>query len=228
LGTIERAPLVAPKRRIGLLNIAVPLLVLLVVSTFLFLRKRAESAREEARIAAEKTSAEKMRPVYQAGKEIDAATSVGVNRLRFSELLVKLSAEVGILHDHASAPKEKRAADLYSAVLATYEDSSVVWNATTGDPDPNRPFDPPLAPIWPKVTPRECAAVERRGLPVHVGHVGLEDSQIVRGSAGMDWDRLGIASIDPKECVMEVWAQASKQLRTAEAEVITPGAASSP
>lgn len=72
-----------------------------------------------------------LEPLYRAGKTISVATDVGVNQLRFGELLHSFATEVAIAEDKASGAN-RAVVERYRAALAIYQDASRYWNLGDG------------------------------------------------------------------------------------------------
>lgn len=75
---------------------------------------------------------EKFESCYRAAKEIQGAIAVGVNYMKFSELLQKLSTETQILKDVKKTEKEKAIAGQYDTLLVVYKDSFELWQLKNG------------------------------------------------------------------------------------------------
>jgi hypothetical protein len=74
-----------------------------------------------------KVDQEKFDPLYRAGKAIEGATSVGVNLIRYRELLGTLAAEVSVGQDKAGSHAERDMVKAYAEALAAYKDAEIVW-----------------------------------------------------------------------------------------------------
>ena len=77
---------------------------------------------------------DEMRPVYGAAKRIKAATGVGINKLRFSELRIDLATELMLKTDELAFDRSKaetlsRHVDAYAEILEAYNLSAQVWDA---------------------------------------------------------------------------------------------------
>ena len=72
----------------------------------------------------------KFADVYKASKAIDAATDVGVNKIRFSQLLQEFAAAHALLEDKKLSADEKRLADQYQVAISSYALLARSW-----DPD---------------------------------------------------------------------------------------------
>lgn len=65
--------------------------------------------------------------VYRSGKSLEAALSVGVNYLRFGELVQAYATEVSIAQDKATNAAERDLVKLYAEALAGCQDSLLIW-----------------------------------------------------------------------------------------------------
>jgi len=74
-----------------------------------------------------KVDQQKFDPLYRAGKAIESATSLGVNILKYRELVQDLATEVSIGNDRASSGREKKMVALFGEALAAYKDAETVW-----------------------------------------------------------------------------------------------------
>jgi len=74
--------------------------------------------------------------VYSAAKAIDGATSVGVNYVRFRDLVQQLSAGVSIAKDRAPfTDREAALLALFQNALTHYDNSSIFWKLQTETTD---------------------------------------------------------------------------------------------
>lgn len=67
-------------------------------------------------------------PAYRAMKAIAAATSVGVNKMAYDELLQRAMTELLILNALASGTPDTLVATGYAAALERYNDAKVLWD----------------------------------------------------------------------------------------------------
>lgn len=74
-----------------------------------------------------KIDQKKYENLYRAAKAIQTATLVGVNYMKFGELLQNLSTEFSIADDMAKEDIEKKMISEYSNALMIYVESYVVW-----------------------------------------------------------------------------------------------------
>ena len=65
----------------------------------------------------------------RAVKAIQAATSVGVNFVRFGELVINFATEINVLADKTTTPQEKELSLRYLKILEIYKDSYTIWHA---------------------------------------------------------------------------------------------------
>jgi hypothetical protein len=70
---------------------------------------------------------DRFEPLYRAGKAIGGSTAVGVNQMRFSELLQNLATEVLVASDRAQTDSEKRMTAAYAEAMEIYRQSLEVW-----------------------------------------------------------------------------------------------------
>lgn len=76
----------------------------------------------------------KFQDLYRSAKAIEGATSVGLNRPKFSELLQAYATEISIARDKAITKAEKDFVNLHLAALEVYQDSATVWDSTIEHP----------------------------------------------------------------------------------------------
>jgi hypothetical protein len=72
----------------------------------------------------------KFEPAYKAMKSIQGATAVGVNYMRFGELLGNFATEVSIAADKTASDKEREILVHYATVLVIYNDSYTIWRTS--------------------------------------------------------------------------------------------------
>jgi hypothetical protein len=71
----------------------------------------------------------KFESLYRAIKTLDTSATVGVNLIKFRELIQQTATELSIAKDKAIDQKEKDLVALYENALAPYIDSLALWNA---------------------------------------------------------------------------------------------------
>ena len=168
-------------------RISWPILLALAVIVFAAVAVGVATVRHRAEVREEEASIARCDGVYRAGKEMAAATSVGVNRVRFRELLSRLSAENAILRDHAKNKKEAAVWEKYSTAERQYMDSATLWEAGRPDSEAGVTF------IWPKVEPKACMLIDQYRLPFYVSNIGGGGlTRKLRGYPGMDWTPLAV------------------------------------
>jgi hypothetical protein len=65
--------------------------------------------------------------VYRAGKGMEGATGVGVNVIRYRELLQAFATEVSIANDRAHSAREREMVGQYAGALQAYQDAGFLW-----------------------------------------------------------------------------------------------------
>jgi hypothetical protein len=88
-------------------------------------KKRENEAKVEPTINIDQ---KKFEAVNRAAKSMEASITVGVNYLKFQQLVQDLATEVLIAKDKVSSQDEKKLLGIYSEVVATYQDSAMLWN----------------------------------------------------------------------------------------------------
>ncbi len=73
----------------------------------------------------------KFESVHRAGRSIEAGTRVGINQVKFEELVQNLAGEIAIARDKLESEEEKEILEIYSATLFIYQDSLALWRAKT-------------------------------------------------------------------------------------------------
>ncbi len=71
--------------------------------------------------------------VYRAGIAIEAATKVGVDYVKFQELVHAFALEVSLVEKSAETPDEHKLVGLYASALDAYQDSLTVWQGQFSD-----------------------------------------------------------------------------------------------
>lgn len=71
----------------------------------------------------------KFEGVYRAAKTIASAANVGVNFMKFNELLQNFETELSILKDKKLTGEEEKISELYGQASKMYEDSLTLWDA---------------------------------------------------------------------------------------------------
>ncbi|MDP2924202.1 MAG: hypothetical protein Q8O30_10870 [Candidatus Omnitrophota bacterium] len=71
----------------------------------------------------------KFEGVYRAAKTIVSAVNVGVNFMKFNELVQNFETELSILKDKKLTGAEERISELYDQASKMYEDSLALWDA---------------------------------------------------------------------------------------------------
>jgi hypothetical protein len=219
MGTMEAVKRPNPhERKKGLAVVALAVaLACLGAAGYLTWRAIGKAHARALAIVEEKESAERMRPLYEAGKEMSAATTVGVNKIRFRELLSTLSARVDSLRDRATSEREREVAESYRRVVEMYEDSAAIWDLEKASTEITNPFYG-LSPILPKLMKRVCLAAERNGLPVHFVYYegSAPQNRVVAATVGMNWEQGGTVALDPDDATL-IWTAAAARLHDAEA-----------
>ncbi|MDD4893919.1 MAG: hypothetical protein PHW54_01215 [Candidatus Omnitrophica bacterium] len=110
--------------------------IMMVVSTLLYFMIRAEDAKNYSTQDVNKrenliTNIEKNKfeETYRAAKTIVSAANVGVNFMKFNELVQNLAIELSILKDKKLTGAEEKISELYNKALKMYEDSLILWDA---------------------------------------------------------------------------------------------------
>jgi hypothetical protein len=75
----------------------------------------------------EKIDQQKFESVYRSGKGIESAVGVGVNLLKYRELVQSFATEVSIASDRAATDKEKELVGAYAGALLAYKDAGAIW-----------------------------------------------------------------------------------------------------
>jgi len=70
---------------------------------------------------------QKFEPLYRAGKNIEGAVAVGVNLLKYRELLQGFATEVSIANDKVANDAERALLKNYEEALVAYKDAGAVW-----------------------------------------------------------------------------------------------------
>jgi hypothetical protein len=65
--------------------------------------------------------------VYRSGKAMEGATGVGVNLLRYRELVQSFASEVSIANDRAQTSTEREMVAQYAKALKAYRDAETLW-----------------------------------------------------------------------------------------------------
>jgi hypothetical protein len=65
--------------------------------------------------------------VYRAGKAMEGATGVGVNLLKYRELVQAFASEVSIANDRAQTGSEREMVAQYAKALKAYKDAGDLW-----------------------------------------------------------------------------------------------------
>ncbi len=74
-----------------------------------------------------KVDQSKFENLYRAGKNVEGALDVGVNLLRYRELVQSFSTEVSIANDRAGGSSERELVKTYNTALAAFKDAETLW-----------------------------------------------------------------------------------------------------
>ncbi len=97
-----------------------------LISLLIFLLAAVACSKPQKKAAIDQA---KFEPLYRAAKAVQGSTSVGVNYLKFSELLQTFATELSIAKDKAQTANEKKLVEMYAGVLTDYSDSLSIWTA---------------------------------------------------------------------------------------------------
>lgn len=85
-------------------------------------------ASEGKAVPSPKINQQSFEGVHRAAKAIDASIGVGINYIKFQELLQSLATEISIARNKVKSPGEKDLLGIYVEVLSMYHDSAVLWS----------------------------------------------------------------------------------------------------